>query len=90
MNLNMQNFAEKDILDEALGTEKSTSSVYNTYANECVCQQLRNDMMQILNETHTIQADVFNIMQNKGMYQPAQAQQQKVTQAKQKFSSQAG
>lgn len=88
MNLNTagSNFGDKEVLNEALTTEKSTTGTYNTFANECVNPQLRNDLMQILNATHKMQADIFNEMQSKGMYQPCQAQQQKITQAKQKYS----
>lgn len=89
MNLNISNnFGEKEVLTEALTTEKSTTGTYNTFANECVNPQLRNDLMQILSKTHKMQADIFNEMQNKGMYQPCQAQQQKISQAKQKYSQQ--
>lgn len=82
-------FGEKEVLDEALNTEKTTSGTYNTFANECVSPQLRNDLLQILNSTHKMQADIFNEMQSKGLYPVPPAEQQKVSQAKQKFSQQA-
>ncbi len=82
-------FGDKEVLNEALTTEKSTTGTYNTFANECVNPQLRNDLMQILNTTHRMQADIFNELQSKGIYQPCQADQQKVSQAKQKYSQQA-
>lgn len=89
-NNNMSNsFGDKEVLNEALTTEKSTTGTYNVFANECVNPQLRNDLMQILNTTHRMQADIFNEMQSKGIYQPCQAEQQKISQAKQKFSQQA-
>jgi len=89
-NSNMGNdFADKDVMNEILSTEKTTSGNYNTFANECVDPQLRNDLMQILNSTHKIQADIFNEMQSKGIYQPCEAEQQKITKAKQKYSQQA-
>lgn len=96
MNINMGNnnnmgnsFGDKEVLNEALTTEKSTTGTYNVFANECVNPQLRNDLMQILNTTHRMQADIFNEMQSKGIYQPCQAEQQKISQAKQKYSQQA-
>jgi spore coat protein CotF len=96
MNLNLNNnnmasnssYGEKEVLNEALSTEKSTTGTYNTFVNECANPQLRNDLMQILNTTHRMQADIFNEIQNKGMYQLSQAQQQKISQAKQKYSQQ--
>jgi spore coat protein CotF len=90
-NANMpsnSNYGEKEVLNEALTTEKSTTGTYNTFVNECANPQLRSDLMQILNTTHKMQSDIFNEMQNKGMYQPCQAEQQKISQAKQKYSQQ--
>lgn len=90
MNIgNNSGFCEKEILTDALSTEKSTSGIYNTFANECVCAQLKNDLLKNLNETHKMQFEVFSEMQQRGLYSPAQAQQQKIDQAKQKFSQQA-
>lgn len=88
-NTTANSFGDKEVLNEALTTEKSTTGTYNVFANECVNPQLRNDLMQILNTTHKMQADIFNEMQNKGLYQPCQAQSQKISQAKQKYSQQA-
>lgn len=96
MNINLNNnnmasnssYGEKEVLNEALSTEKSSTGTYNTFVNECANPQLRNDLMQILNNTHKMQADIFNEIQSKGMYQLCQAQQQKISQAKQKYSQQ--
>ncbi|MBP1926562.1 spore coat protein CotF [Sedimentibacter acidaminivorans] len=96
MNLNLNNnnmasnssYGEKEVLNEALSTEKSSTGTYNTFVNECANPQLRSDLMQILNNTHKMQADIFNEIQSKGMYQLCQAQQQKISQAKQKYSQQ--
>jgi len=85
---NSCNYGEKEVLNDALATEKSSTGVYNTFVNECANPQLRSDLMQILNTTHKTQADIFNEMQSKGMYQLCQAQQQKISQAKQKYSQQ--
>lgn len=96
MNINLNNnnmasnssYGEKEVLNEALSTEKSSTGTYNTFVNECANPQLRSDLMQILNTTHKMQADIFNEIQSKGMYQLCQAQQQKISQAKQKYSQQ--
>lgn len=96
MNINLNNnnttsssnYGEKEVLNEALSTEKSSTGIYNTFVNECANPQLRSDLMQILNTTHKTQADIFNEMRNKGMYQLCQAEQQKISKAKQKYSQQ--
>jgi len=89
MNLNTgSNYGDKEVLNEALSTEKAATGTYNTFVNECANPQLRNDLMQILNATHKMQADIFNEMQSKGMYQLCQAEQQKISKTKQKYSQQ--
>jgi spore coat protein CotF len=93
MNINLNNnnipntstFGEKEVLNEVLSTEKSSTSVYNTFVNECANQKLRSDLLQILNTTHNTQADVFNEMQTKGWYTLCPAEQQKISKAKQKL-----
>jgi spore coat protein CotF len=43
--------------------------------------------MRLLDEEHQIQAEVFDVMKQRGWYQTPAADQQKVQQAKQKFQS---
>ncbi len=79
---------EKDILQDCLSSEKYTTSSYNTFAGECVSEQLRSAFLNILDDEHRIQADIFNEMSSKGWYQVQPADQQQVQQVKQKYSAQ--
>lgn len=79
---------EKQMLQESLIGQKLITSSYNTYAGECVNQQLRSTMLNILDDEHKIQADVFNCLQSHGWYQVEPAEQQKIVQARQKFNAQ--
>ena len=88
MQLNSPNFCDKEILNDALSTEKSLTSAYNTFANECANPELRGTLMKLLNDEHAIQFDVFTEMHNRGFYPTPMADQQKIDQAKQKFSCQ--
>jgi spore coat protein CotF len=81
------NFTEQQILQDSLMSQKHLTDSYNMYAGECVNEQLRNTMLGILSDEHKIQADIFNNMQAKGWYQVEQAEQQKIQQARQKFST---
>ena len=81
-----QNFTEKDILEDALTSEKTATEHYNLWANECVHSNVRNTILDCLSKEHAIQQDVFNIMHGKGFYPTPAAQMQKVDEAKQKFS----
>lgn len=77
---------EKDMLNDFLASQKQITASYNTYAGECVNPQLRTAFLNILDEEHRIQADIFDDMTAKGWYQVEQADQQKIWQTKQKLS----
>ena len=80
-----KNFDDREIMDDILTSEKHVTSTYNSFCNECVNMSLKSDFLNILQESHNMQSNVFSQMHQKGWYQPAQASQQQVTQAKTKF-----
>ncbi len=82
-----QTLTEKEILKDSLISEKHMTDSYNTFAGECVNPQLRSAMLNILNDVHTIQADIFSTMQQNGWYQVEAAEQQKIQNARQKLQS---
>ena len=82
-----QILTEQHILQDSLMSQKQMTGSYNTYAGECVSEQLRCAMLNILDDEHKIQADIFSSMQSKGWYQVEQAEQQKIQQARQKLSA---
>ena len=41
-------FTDREIMDDVLTSQKHITGVYNTFSNECVNQQLQNDMVNIL------------------------------------------
>ena len=79
---------EKEILQDALLTQKQVSGSCNTFAGECVSPQLRTAFLDILRDEHAIQADIFQDMQTRGWYPTETAEPQKIQQARQKFSQQ--
>lgn len=81
-----QGLSEKDILQDALTTEKMSTSNYNTFSNECVHPEVRNVMRQILDDEHNIQEDVFQMMHERGMYPTPSAEEKKVQEAKAKYA----
>ena len=74
-------------MQDALTSQKHVTDTYNTFANECANPTLRDDFLNILNEEHQIQADVFSEMQRRGWYQIAPADQQMIDQTKQKYQN---
>lgn len=80
---------EQQILQDSLISQKHLTDSYNLYAGECINEQLRSTMLNILGEEHKIQSDIFSNMQSRGWYQAEQAEQQKIQKARQKFQASA-
>lgn len=85
MNQN-QLYTDKEVLGDALTAEKTATDHYNTFANECVHENVRHAILHCLEQEHDIQQDVFCMMHDKGFYPTPAAQEQKIEEAKQKFS----
>lgn len=79
---------DQERMTDFICSEKKMSANYDTFASECVCLPLRDDFLNILNQSHQIQTDLFKIAQSKGWYQVEQAPQNKVSQAYTRFSNQ--
>ena len=82
MNMNL---SDQEIMTDVLFNQKQMTGIYNTFANECSQDALRNDMLTILREEHNMQATVFNEMQKRGWYAPADADLTAVNQANAKY-----
>lgn len=82
----MQQYTDKEVLGDALAAEKAATNNYNTFANECVHEHVRNAILHCLEQEHSIQEDVFNMMHAKGYYPTPAADMKKIDEAKQKFS----
>ena len=81
-----QIYSEKEILGDALAAEKAATGEYNTFANECVHDSVRNAILDCLEQEHAIQEEVFDMMHQRGFYPTPDADTNKVQSAKQKFS----
>ena len=85
----MSCYTEKEILSDALASEKTATNHYNMYANECVHDNLRKTILHCLAEEHEIQKDVFDEMHARGFYPTPAAEENKISQAKQKYQQSA-
>lgn len=63
-----QTLTDREMLTDALSSEKFMTENYNTYANECASPSLMNEFMNLLSEEHQIQHDVFSELQKRGWY----------------------
>ncbi len=80
-------FTEQDRLADALNAQKYVTGHYNNFANESATPEVRACVMNILNEEHQIQEEVFNEMSSRGWYQTETAEEQKLQQAKTQYQS---
>lgn len=78
-------YTEKEILSDALSAQKATTALFNTSANECVHEDVRQTMMHILIEEHEIGQDVFEMMHAQGYYPTPAADEKKVQETKQQY-----
>ncbi|MDR3207951.1 MAG: spore coat protein [Oscillospiraceae bacterium] len=79
---------DKETINDLIASQKYVSANYNTFANECVSQQLRSDFLNILQDEHNIQADLFNEANSRGWYPVKQAPVNEITQVRQKYAGQ--
>lgn len=86
IKMTKQIYTDKEILADALTAEKTATNNYNTFANECVHDGVRDAILHCLEQEHMIQEDVFSMMHQRGYYPTPDADGSKVAQAKQKFS----
>jgi len=87
MNSNPNQMQDKDMMLDVLSSQKFVTGAYNTFANECATACVRKDFLNLLQEEHEIQADLFTEIHNRGWYQTMPAEQPKVDQAKQKYQN---
>ena len=78
-------YTEKEILGDALSTQKATTELFNKASNECVHEDVRETILDILEEEHEIQQDVFEMMHAQGYYPTPAADAKKVEEAKQQY-----
>lgn len=87
MQIKQNQFGDKEMITDALTSQKSITGSYNTFANECATPALRSEFMNILSDEHQIQHEIFTEMQKRGWYQVEAAEKNKVDQAKQKYAA---
>ena len=66
----MQCFDDQAKIADTLATQKAMAQMYNQYAGECSTKTRRNKLLDILNEQHEMQFDVFSAMEKRGWYTP--------------------
>lgn len=78
---------DRDRLNDCLSACKWLTDNFNIMAREASHQDLYQDVMTILNETHQSARQFFNLMFEQGHYKLEMADQQQIQQAKQQFQN---
>ena len=78
---------DQERITDFLCSEKKMSANYDTYASECVNVALRDAFLNIFNQSHQTQTDLFRLAQSKGWYQVEQAPASKVSTACTRFTN---
>ena len=76
-----------EIISDVLGSEKQIVKLYSTALCETAEENLRDIIRENFTEAAADQYKAFSFMQSKGMYKTEQATEEKITEAKQQFSS---
>ncbi|MFS0635999.1 spore coat protein [Mesobacillus foraminis] len=78
---------DRDFLNDGLSTCKYLTDSLNIAVREASHEQLYNDMVQILKETHDSCREMYNMMFQHGWYKLEAEEQQKIDQAHKQFSN---
>ncbi len=78
-------FSEREIMNDVLSSEKQMITAYGTYLAESTCENLRSELVKIINEKQQLQYQVFDTMRQKGWYNVKNANLNEVQNSTQKF-----
>ena len=77
---------EQDLMNDLLMSEKQLCTIYSTAVTEAATPNIRQQFENALSTTFCSQDNVFKAMSSKGWYQLENAQSNKISEAKTKFS----
>ena len=78
---------DRDLLERQLVLEKGICTLYLHGAIESETKEVHDAFKCALEESLNIQNHIYNLMKDKGWYQTENAEQQKIDNARQKFSN---
>ncbi len=78
-------FKGQQIATDVLTSQKTTTELYNKFALESNMPNLHEDFMEILNQEHEMQMEIFELMKNKGWYPVEFAESKKIEEAQKTF-----
>ena len=85
--MSRKSMKERDLFEDILTNQKYITETYNTFANECKNLSVRNDILNLLNEEHQLESDVFDEMHRRGWYPTVLAEPLAIDEAKTKYEN---
>ncbi|MBQ4100573.1 MAG: spore coat protein [Oscillospiraceae bacterium] len=77
--------SDRDILIDAREHQRFMTNAYNACANECVNKNLHDELINILNQEHTLGADIISELEKRGWSNEQKASYQEIEMAKKAF-----
>ena len=77
---------EKEQMSDLLQSEKYLTGCYNSYLLECATPEMMRCLSGLLNDTHSMQQQLFGEMNSRGYYPVTKAEDQKLNTVKQQFA----
>ena len=77
---------EREIMEEALKTEKEMTAEYNRRTLECSGSSIKNTFLSILDDEHEMCSWVLDEMDARGWHRAESAEQPEIFKTKQKYS----
>jgi spore coat protein CotF len=78
-------FCDKDKMNDLLSAEKFLEGTHSTFLLESATPEVKHCLLSLLQDTHSMQQQIFVEMQGRGWYQTPKAEDQKLMQTKQTF-----
>ena len=78
-------FGDQQIAGDVLTSQKFAIGLYNQFAMEARKPNLHEDFIDILNQEHAMQSEIFKLMEEKQWYPIEMAKSEKIEQAKKCF-----
>ena len=86
MNENFD-FKDQQIAGDILTSQKHATELYNQFAVEAKMPELHSDFMEMLNQEHQMQQEIFKLMEEKGWYPIEMAEAEKIEKTKKMFEA---
>lgn len=80
-------YGDREIMEDALLTQKHLTGLYNTAAGESAGAGLQSELLTLLGEEQKLGLEIFQEMSKRGWYPTQPADEQKLQKAKEQFSN---